>query len=234
MRINRNIKTKAKGCNYMEEFKVSNDLYLFRSSGGGAPINFNQYLLLGKEPMLIHTGSSKVAEELVPRIKEILGKQSLSYIFISHFEGDECGGISIVLESFPKAVPICSQVTARQFMGFGLTYDVMIKAPGDILETDDYKLSFVSYPSEMHLWEGLLAFETERRVLFSSDLFIHFDKLNDRMINSNVNDELSMLTEQQIPSPTAKQKLKDTLLELDIKDIAPGHGPYLKLWSGEQ
>lgn len=217
----------------MEEFKVSNDLYLFRSSGGGAPINFNQYLLLGKEPLLVHTGSSKLAVELAPRIKEILGNRSLSYIFISHFEGDECGGISHIMDSFPDAVPVCSMVTARQFMSFGLDYNVMIKAPGDALKTDDYKLDFVSYPSEMHLWEGLLAFEAERRVLFSSDLFIHFDRLNDRVINSSIDNELQTITEQQVPNPDAMQKIKDVLFKLDVKDIAPGHGPYIKLWSGQ-
>lgn len=217
----------------MEEFRIGNDLYLFRSSGGGAPINFNQYLLLGKEPVLFHTGSSNIAAELMPRVKEILGSQSLSYIFISHFEGDECGGINEVMKRYPDAVPICSQVTARQLMSFGFDYDVMVKAPGDGLETDDYKLSFISYPSEMHLWEGLLAFEVERRILFSSDLFIHFDSLNDRVINSNINTEVEMLTEQQIPSLTAMQKLRKTLINLDVKDIAPGHGPYIKLWSGQ-
>lgn len=214
----------------MEEFKVSNDLYLFRS-GGEAPINFNQYLLLGKNPLLVHTGSSKLAVELVPKIKELLGNRSLSYIFISHFEGDECGGISNIMESFPDAVPVCSQITARQFISFGLLYDVMIKSPGDTLETEDYKLDFVSYPSEVHLWEGLLAFETERRVLFSSDLFIHFDKLNDRIINSSIDSELKAITEQQVPSPASMQKIKDVLYNLKVKDIAPGHGPYIKLWS---
>jgi flavorubredoxin len=125
-------------------------------------------------------------------------------------------------------------VTARELMSFGLNYKVMVKAPGDALETEDYKLKFVSYPSEVHLWEGLLAFEAERRILFSSDLFIHFDKLNDRVINSNINDEVNMLTEQQVPSPEAMKRLRDALLGLDAKDIAPGHGPYIKLWTGEQ
>lgn len=215
----------------MEEFRVSNDLYLFRSSVGNVPINFNQYLLLGEEPLLVHTGSSALAAELVPRIKDILGNQCLSYIFVSHFEGDECGGINKIMESFPSAVPICSQITAREFMSFGMAYDVLVKSPGDTLETKDYKLKFLAYPSEVHLWEGLLAFETERRVLFSSDLFIHFDKLNDRVINSSIHDELNIITEQQVPNPSAMLKLKDTLLELDVKDIAPGHGPYIKLWS---
>lgn len=214
----------------MEQIKISNDLYLFRSGGGNIPITFNQYLLVGEEPLLIHTGNNKQALEIIPKIKEILDNRDLSYIFISHFEGDECGGIEDIMKSFPRAVPICSAITARQLSSFGLEYNILIKNPGEVLETKDYSLDFIAYPSEVHLWEGLLAVDTKRRLLFSSDLFIHFDTINEIIINSNINDELERITEQQIPNAEEAATLKKTLLEYDIKDIAPGHGPYIKLW----
>jgi flavorubredoxin len=218
----------------MEQFKISHNLYLFRSGGGNIPITFNQYLIMGEEPLLIHTGNSKQAVELIPMLKDILGNHTLSYIFISHFEGDECGGISQVMESFPKALPICSQITARQLASFGLEYNIMVKNPGETLETSDYKLEFIAYPSEVHLWEGLLVMEAKQRMLFSSDLFIHFDKINEIAVNSNLEDELERITEQQIPDVHLIETLKTTLLQYNIKDIAPGHGPFIKLWPTNQ
>jgi flavorubredoxin len=218
----------------MEQIKISDNLYLFRSGGGNIPITFNQYLILGEEPMLIHTGTSKQAIELIPRLRDILGNRDLSYIFISHFEGDECGGISFMMESFPKAIPICSQITARELLGFGLAYNVMIKNPGEFLKTKDCNMEFISYPSEVHLWEGLLAIETQERILFSSDLFIHFDQINDKIINSNIEDEMERITVQQIPDIDALGALKKALVKYNIKDIAPGHGPYVKLWPTNQ
>lgn len=214
----------------MEEIRVFDGLHLFRSSEPNVPINFNQYLLMGDKPLLVHTGSSKQAAALIPKLKSILGNHSLAYIFISHFEGDECGGIKQIMDSFPQATPICSQITARELKSFGFEYDVIIKNPGESLETKDYKLDFISYPSEVHLWEGLLAIETERRMLFSSDLFIHFDKLNETVVNSNINDEMERITAAQIPNVEAAEKMKKTLLGYNIKDIAPGHGPFIKLW----
>ena len=218
----------------MEQFKISNNLFLFRSGGGNIPITFNQYLLLGAEPVLIHTGNTKQAKELIPMLKGILGNRTLSYIFISHFEGDECGGISQFMESFPKAIPICSQITARELAGFGFEYSVMKKNPGETLETNDYRLYFIAYPSEVHLWEGLLLMEAKQRMLFSSDLFIHFDKINEITVNSNLEDELERITKQQIPDVDLITRLKTTLLQHNIKDIAPGHGPFIKLWPTNQ
>ena len=45
-----------------------------------------------------------------------------------------------------------------------------------MLETSDANYSFVGYNSEMHLWEGLLLYERNRSILFSSDFFMQFGK----------------------------------------------------------
>ncbi|HEY8804082.1 MAG TPA: MBL fold metallo-hydrolase, partial [Clostridium sp.] len=81
----------------MEQIKVFDDLYEFRSINEGFPITFNQYLLLGEESLLFHTGNSSHVKLLVPMLKKLLGDKCLKYIFISHFESDECGGLSHLL-----------------------------------------------------------------------------------------------------------------------------------------
>lgn len=211
----------------MENVKILDDLQMFSSYNGFINLSFNQYLLLGSEPLLIHTGSKDQTAAILPRIKELLGEKPLSYIFISHFESDECGGLGLLKECYPEAKPVCSQVTARQLMGFGLATDIMTKASGDTLETTDYTLSFLSYPSEMHLWEGLLAFEKKRGLLFSSDLFIRFGELNEQLIKANLDEEIQGITLEKIPSQDALEKTKDALNTLPVKYIVPGHGPCL-------
>jgi flavorubredoxin len=213
----------------MEAIKVLENIYRFNHTVPNLPINFNQFLIHGKEPVLIHTGNFSMAKELVPKLKEILGEHALSYIVVSHFEGDECGGINIILESFPEAKTICSQTTAMQFKGFGFNHELLVKKPQDTIETEDYSLKFISYPSEMHLWEGLLAIDTKRNVIFSSDLFIRWDKMNESIIESNLISEVNSITSQQIPSPSSLEIIQKALLELSAKYIAPGHGPFIKL-----
>jgi flavorubredoxin len=211
----------------MEKHKITDDLYLFRSSVPNVPVTFNQYLILGNEPLLLHTGSFQQAEQLGTLLKEILGNQKLKYIFVSHFESDECGGLGLLLKQFPDAKTICSQVTARQFSGFGFAYDIITKSPGDVLETEDFKLEFISYPSEMHMWEGLLAFEAKRGILFSSDLLIKMDTINEITAKVDFVEEIQKITQQPgIPS-SAYGELQQSLLKLPISGIAPGHGPFL-------
>jgi flavorubredoxin len=213
----------------MESIKVFNDLQMFNSYIGFIDLSFNQYLLHGAEPLLVHTGSKDQTVEILPKIKDILGGKPLKYIFISHFESDECGGLSYLMEHYPDAKPVCSQVTARQLMGFGIANDIITKAPGDVLETGEFRLRFVRYPSEMHLWEGLMAFEEERGLLFSSDLFIRFGKMNNPIVESDLDQEIQRISSQQIPDSDALKAVQHDLKNLDIKYIIPGHGPCLKV-----
>jgi flavorubredoxin len=213
----------------MEQIKIFDNLYMFNTYNQYINLSFNQFLLLGEEPVLIHTGSYDMTEELIPKLKELLGYKELSYIFISHFESDECGGLSLLLKHFPNTKSICSAVTARQLQGFGLLNDPMIKAPGDTLDLKSSNLKFIAYPSEMHLWEGLLAFETEAKLLFSSDLFISMGKLSESVVNSTLPVELGKIAPHQIPDPAALKSVKGSLMELPVKYIVPGHGPVLKL-----
>lgn len=213
----------------MESIKVFDDLYLFNSYIGFIDLTFNQYLLLGNEPLLIHTGSKDQAVEMLPKMRMLLGDRPLSYIFISHFESDECGGLRFLLDHFPEAKPVCSQVTARQLMGFGITNDVIIKVPGEILETSDFRLRFIAYPSEMHLWEGLMAFEENRGLLFSSDLFIRRGALKDTVVNSSLEEEIQRISSEQIPNPTVCEALQHNIGNIPVKYIIPGHGPCLKV-----
>lgn len=211
----------------MEKHKITDNLYLFRSTIPNVPVTFNQYLILGKEPMLLHTGSFQQAEELGSLLKEILGDQKLKYVFVSHFESDECGGLGFLVKQFQGVKTLCSQVTARQFAGFGLEYDVVTKSHGDVLETEDYKFEFISYPSEMHMWEGLLAFEAKRGIIFSSDLLVKMDKINEITAKADIVEEINRITQQPGITSVAYGELQKDLLELSLSGIAPGHGPFL-------
>ena len=90
------------------------ELYQFTDVLEPMNLSMHQYLLMGEEPVLIQTGAIPQAQATLPKLKELLGERSLKYILISHFESDECGGVSLVLEQYPDAVCVCSETTARQ------------------------------------------------------------------------------------------------------------------------
>ena len=208
---------------------IYEDLYQFSSYIPPIDLSFHQYLLLTEEPILVHTGSIQQAEALIPQLKAILLGRALKYIFISHFESDECGGLSIILKHFPEAKPICSEVTARQLSGFGITNDTLVKKPGEKLNLGDGELEFISYPSEMHLWEGLLLMENKRGIFFSSDLVFRLGKANGSVIVGNWQAEVDSVSAEQVPDVQGRKKLQETLAQLNPKFVAVGHGPCIKL-----
>jgi flavorubredoxin len=206
---------------------VLGDLIQFQSYAPHIDLTFNQYLLAGASPMLVHAGDERHARQLGEPLAAALKGQALSYIFISHFESDECGGLPFWLDKYPAAIPVCSEVTARQLDGFDICRGPLIEKPGEVLDIDGFTLQFVSYPSEMHLWEGLLAFETRRKVLFSADLFIQFGRGAGEPRALEWEKEIELISPRQLPSPDARSTLQAALRKLPVDLVAPGHGPFL-------
>ena len=213
----------------MQHFRIFKDLHQFSTYVPPINLTFHQYLLLTDQPLLVHTGSLQQAEKLVSLLKEVLGDRVLTHIFISHFESDECGGLSLMLQHFPGARPVCSEITARQLTGFGITDDIIVKKPGETLAADGYELEFIGYPSEMHLWEGLLCMETRRGILFGSDLVIRFGESGGKVIEGNWENEVDCVDQVLIPDPARRERLQNDLLRLRPRFVAPGHGPCLKI-----
>lgn len=208
--------------------QIDQDIHQFSTYISQINLSFHQYLLFTDEPLLLHTGNRQQAAALIPQLKEVLNGKTLEYVFISHFEADECGGLSIILEHFPDARPICSEVTARQLSGFGLLTDVIIKKPGEKIITKSYELEFLTYPSEIHLWEGLLVMETRRGIFFSSDLMIRFGEASGTVVDSNWDTEINNIRPDQIPDPERRAQLQQTLRQFNPTFVATGHGPCLR------
>lgn len=208
---------------------IHENLYQFSSYVPPIDLTFHQYLLLADEAVLVHTGNIQQAKVLVQQIKDALNGKTLKYILISHFESDECGGLSEILKEFPEAKPVCSEITARQLSGFGIANDFIVKKPGEKLTTNDYELEFISYVSEMHLWEGLLMVENKNGIFFSSDLMFRLGEASGKVIQSHWENEVNSITHEQIPDPDKRYEIKENLLKLKPEFIATGHGPCVRL-----
>ena len=205
------------------------DLYQFTSLLEPMKLSIHQYLLLTEEPILIQTGDVTHAETSLSQIKELLNGKLIKYILISHFESDECGGLSKVLQEYPEAIPVCSEVTARQLLGFGLAQKVEIKKPGDVFSGKDFDFKILSYPSEMHMWEGLLFNETKRGIFFSSDLMFQMGENHGNVIESNWEEARKNSGANQLPNIEMQDKLVKEMETISPKFVASGHGPCIKI-----
>jgi len=196
------------------------------SQGGG--FSFNQFLIKDEKSILIHTGAVAQFKGVTESLNTVIDIKQLTYLFISHFESDECGALCNFLGLNSNLIPVCGAITGRQLQGFGLHGSPQIVKPGDELALGKHKLSFISYPSEMHLWEGLLAYDTTDKILFSSDLFVARGG-GEGAIKQVNRAEVLKIDARSIPSDEGRSKCQAAIDSLDIHLVAVGHGPTLDL-----
>lgn len=209
--------------------RIYQDLYQFSAHVPFIGLSFHQYLLDVAEPVLVHTGDVRMVSGMLGQLEEALGGGELRYVFISHFESDECGGLAKVLERYPGARPVCSEVTARQLSGFGMAGDALVKKPGEKLCGADFELEFIAYPSEMHLWDGLLAIENKRRIFFASDLLGRFGESGGQVAESDWRTEIRNIPSEKVPGSVRRADLQHALSLLAPLFVATGHGPCLRV-----
>jgi flavorubredoxin len=191
-------------------------------------LSFNQYLIQDEKPTLVHTGPAPLFIEVLQRIREAVDPAEIAYAFVSHFEADECGALQRLLAVAPQAIPVSSMVTARQLAGFGLTDRVLVQKEGDVLALGRRRLSFIAYPSEVHLWEGLLAFEEADRILFTSDLFVRRGPVAQTIVQGNADATLEIPV-AAIPADDLRATCLAKIKSLQPALLALGHGPVIDL-----
>lgn len=110
-----------------------------------------------------------------------------------------------------------------------LPNEAVVKKSGEKLILSDCELEFISYPSEMHLWEGLLSMEKLHGIFFSSDLVFSLGKADGVVKEGNWQTEIGNISLRQIPDPEGKAKIQQMLAKLNPNFVAVGHGPCLRL-----
>ncbi|MDO8688785.1 MAG: hypothetical protein Q7R39_02015, partial [Dehalococcoidia bacterium] len=112
--------------------------------------------------------------------------------------------------------------------GFGLCRSPLVKQAGETLDLGKRRLRFLSYPSEMHLWEGLIAYEETDTILFTSDLFLRRGPSPEPMVDAQ-RKEFANIPAESIPSLEARQACQEAIDRLDVRFMALGHGPAVKI-----
>lgn len=133
--------------------------------------SFNQYLLVGEEPLLFHAGPKKMFPLVSEAVSSVLPVSSLKYIAFSHFEADECGSLNKWLAVAPTAQPVCSQVAALVSINDVADRSAKALADGEVLEAGGHSLKWLDAPHLPHGWDAGYLFEENTQTLFCGDLF---------------------------------------------------------------
>lgn len=199
---------------------------LYRFSIYIPPMDFtiHQYLLANDPAILFAAGTAQQARAILPDLKAVLGDRPLKYVFVSHMESDEAGGLSVLREAYPELQVICGELAARELPGYGYEGTIVAEHGGDVLEDGGLDLAFVDYPAEVHLQNGLLCLERNTGVFYSSDLFLRFGNGVGETVEASWEDEVAAIGADRVPVEAAREKLKADLLEFAPRFVAVGHG----------
>jgi flavorubredoxin len=133
---------------------------------------FNQFLVLGDEPLLFHTGLRRMFPLTHSAVSRIMAPEKLRWISFGHFEADECGAMNEWLAAAPQA-----QVAHGQIGCMVSLNDFADRAPrllgnGEVLDLGRGKrIRYIDTPHTPHGWDAGLLFEESTATLLCGDLF---------------------------------------------------------------
>jgi flavorubredoxin len=205
--------------------QIAEGIYRISAFSPAAGISFNQFLIAGERPTLIHTGTYAMYEEVKQAVSEILDPRSLAYLVVSHLEADECGSMARFGAEAPQMTLICSNTGARiNFMQWGYPGQVRGVQDGEVLELGQHRLRFLETP-HVHCWDALMAIEETTGSLFTADLFSHPGDQPD-MVSEDLSQQMCQFYRTNGVFAAAEPVLRvlKRLEKLSIQGIHPMHG----------
>jgi len=139
---------------------------------GPGGLTFNQFLILGDEPLLFHTGPRRMFPLVLEAASRVMAPERLRWITFGHFEADECGSMNEWLAVAPHAV------IAHGRTGCEVSLNDMADRPpralddGELIDLGGGKrVRYIDTPHTPHGWDAGVLYEESTGALFCGDLF---------------------------------------------------------------
>ncbi|MFT3738861.1 MAG: FprA family A-type flavoprotein [Breznakibacter sp.] len=197
-------------------------------------VSYNSYLIVDEKITLIDTVEAGQIDKWLARVRAVIGNNPIDYLVVNHMEPDHSGAIQLLRELYPQMVIIGNKKTIPMIDGFYGVKDSMKEvAEGESVSLGKHKLTFYTVPM-VHWPESMVCFEETTQILFSSDSFGSFGALEGGIFDDEIDldyysDEMrryysNIVGKYGNPVQKALQKLGG----LNLKMIAPSHGPIFK------
>jgi flavorubredoxin len=136
-----------------------------------AGFTFNQFLVLGDEPLLFHTGLRRMFPLVRAAVDRIVPSERLRWISFGHYEADECGAMNEWLAAAP-----CAEIAHGQTACDVSLNDMADRPPrkladGEIIDLGGKRLRYIDTPHVPHGWEAGVLYEETTSTLLCGDLF---------------------------------------------------------------
>ncbi len=140
-----------------------------------APLGFtfNQFLILGEEPLLFHCGHRRMFPLIATALARVLPPERLRWISFGHIEADECGAMNDWLAIAPQATVAHGAVASRVSLDDMADRAPRTLADGEVIDLGGKRVRYLDTPHVPHGWEAGVLFEETTGTLLCGDLFTH-------------------------------------------------------------
>jgi flavorubredoxin len=137
-----------------------------------AGFTFNQFLVLGDEPLLFHTGLRRMFPSVRAAVARIIPPEQLRWIAFGHYEADECGAMNEWLAVAPRAQVAHGQTGCLVSLDDMADRAPRILADGEVIELGNgRRMRYLDTPHIPHGWDAGVMLEEASGTLLCGDLF---------------------------------------------------------------
>jgi len=211
---------------YVGVFDAKKDLFegQYRVPEG---ISYNSYVIIDEKIAVMDSVDADFTDEWLSNIERALEGRSPDYLIVQHMEPDHSANIENFTRVYPGAKIVASQkafAMMRGFFGTDFADRQITVGEGSTLELGKHTLTFVTAPM-VHWPEVIVTYDYCDKVLFSADGFGRFGSTSE---SDPWADESRRYYIGIVGKYGAQvQALLKKAAALDIKMIAPLHGPAL-------
>ena len=190
---------------------------------------YNSYLIIGNsKKALIDTANPGFEKEWEERIAQKTDPAEIDYVVMNHAEPDHAGSIPYIMSINKKAKLVTSLQgvkMAQVFYGVEPERIIPVKDQ-DTLDLGGKTLRFIEAPM-LHWPETMFTYLQEDKILFPCDFFgshvaygVYDDEVEDLLVDAQ-----RYWGEIMMPFRSLAQRGLEKIKNLEIKLIAPSHGP---------
>ena len=133
---------------------------------------FNQFLVLGDEPLMFHTGLRKMFPLHREALSRIIPPEHLRWIAFGHYEADECGAMNEWLAVAPGAQVAHGQTGCLVSLNDMADRAPRVLADGEAIDLGRGKrVRYIDTPHTPHGWDAGVLYEESTGTLLCGDLF---------------------------------------------------------------
>jgi flavorubredoxin len=194
-------------------------------------VSYNAYLIVDDKIALIDTVERQFIDDYLSNVESIIGHRQVDYLIINHMEPDHSGALKSLMNKYPGITLVGNQKTFGFVQSYYLNPENTLEIhDDDILDLGHHQIQFRTIPM-VHWPETMVSYEKSNKIIFSGDAFGSYGTLDGGIFDDEINlDFYEVEVMRYFTNIVGKycahtQRAFKKLSDLDIKMIAPTHGP---------